>query len=58
MRDKRAKSIISSETSIHYDHKLDELIIYTDSGRVLRPLFVLKDNQLKITHEDIEEAKK
>ena len=44
MRDKRAKSIISSETSIHYDHKLDELIIYTDSGRVLRPLFVLQDN--------------
>lgn len=44
MRDKRAKSIISLETSVHYNHKLDEIIIYTDSGRVLRPLFVLENN--------------
>lgn len=41
MKIKRSRSIISIETSVHYNPKLDELIIYTDSGRVLRPLFVL-----------------
>jgi len=53
LRDKKAKSYISIETSIYYNHKLDEIIIYTDSGRVLRPLFVLENNELKITSEDI-----
>ena len=35
-----------------------EIRIYTDSGRSLRPLFVVESSRLKITKQDIRDKKK
>ena len=45
---KRRKNIIPSEVSIVNNYANKEIKIYTDSGRVQRPLFIVEDRQLKI----------
>lgn len=41
--EKRKANIIDSEVSIVYDD--DEVVVYCDEGRLLRPLFVVKDGK-------------
>ena len=41
-------------TSISWDIKNNEIKIYTDGGRLARPVFIVKDNKLKIKESDIE----
>jgi DNA-directed RNA polymerase II subunit RPB2 len=48
---KKRTGIICIYTSIVFDYKLNEIQICTDSGRLVRPLFVVKDNQLLYTKE-------
>ena len=38
------KSIINCFTSISWDTELNELYIFCDSGRIVRPIFVLKED--------------
>jgi DNA-directed RNA polymerase II subunit RPB2 len=51
MRRLRRDGIFSSELCIvHVD---DEIRLFTDSGRICRPLLVVENGQLKITHADV-----
>lgn len=45
---------ISEEVSIVRDIVQNEIKIYTDSGRCLRPLFTVENNKLKLRPEDLE----
>ena len=49
----RRKACISKEISIVNNCMNKEIRIYTDSGRSLRPLFVVESSRLKITKQDI-----
>nr|CAG8551768.1 8401_t:CDS:10 [Entrophospora candida] len=46
-------SEFSPDISIVHDYRDRELRICTDPGRVCRPLFVVKDSRLLITHDDV-----
>lgn len=48
---KRQYGVIHKHTSIVYNRNSNELKIYTDGGRLLRPLLKVKDNKLIITRE-------
>tara|TARA_Y100000996_G_scaffold415213_2_gene408761 strand:+ start:4034 stop:8710 length:4677 start_codon:yes stop_codon:yes gene_type:complete len=45
----KRNGIINIYTSIVYDRLIDEMYIYTDAGRCVRPLFIVNDNKLNIT---------
>jgi DNA-directed RNA polymerase II subunit RPB2 len=47
----RRNNIINIYTSIIFDKFRNELYVYTDSGRLLRPLYILENGQFKITDE-------
>ena len=49
----RREACISKEISIVNNFMNKEIRIYTDSGRSLRPLFVVEKSRLKITKQDI-----
>ena len=49
----RREACISKEISIVNNFMNKEIRIYTDSGRSLRPLFVVESSRLKITKQDI-----
>jgi len=51
-RNKRL-GVINIYTSISFNYTMNEIQIFTDSGRCTRPLFVVKNNNLTITKEDI-----
>lgn len=44
---------VLSETSIVHDISEKEIRIYTDAGRVCRPLYIVEDGQLKFTKEHV-----
>lgn len=48
----RDKNIINKYISIVYDSIDQEIRIFSDEGRLLRPLFTVEDNHLKITDQD------
>ena len=50
----RRKGRLSYNNSISFKIKKNEIIILTDEGRLIRPLFVVNDNKLNITDKDIE----
>ncbi len=54
MRLLKLNSIIHLYTSIYWDIGTNEFHIFTDSGRLLRPIFVLKTIGSKLTNELIE----
>jgi DNA-directed RNA polymerase II subunit RPB2 len=54
MRLLKLNSIIHLYTSISWDIMTNEIYIFTDSGRLLRPLFVLKKMGNKLSNELIE----
>ena len=45
--------MINIYTSISFNSTLNEINIYCDAGRCCRPLYILDDNSLRITKEDI-----
>ncbi|ORX93496.1 beta and beta-prime subunits of DNA dependent RNA-polymerase [Basidiobolus meristosporus CBS 931.73] len=53
LRHAKHQGYISPEISIVYDYRDQELRIFTDAGRICRPLFVVEDNKLRITKGDI-----
>ena len=50
----RRNAILNIYTSIIFDKFENELYVYTDAGRFLRPLYILEDKQFKITNETAE----
>jgi DNA-directed RNA polymerase II subunit RPB2 len=44
---------INVYTSISFNYEMNQLNIYTDGGRCCRPLYILDNNKLRITKEDI-----
>ena len=49
--------IINIYTSISLNREVNELQIFTDAGRCTRPLYIVKNNKLVITKEDITKLK-
>lgn len=49
LRGYRRQLIINPSVTIVYDRKFNEIRIYTDAGRLIRPLFIVDKNKLKIT---------
>lgn len=52
LRDIRSKKVLKYDVSISYDDIDDEIRVATDAGRLLRPVFVLKDSKLLIKESD------
>jgi len=50
----RRSAIINIYTSIIFDKFENELYVYTDAGRFLRPLYILENGQYKIKNETAE----
>ena len=55
LRDKRENNFIDRHVSIIYNIKNNELIIYTDGGRFIRPLLKVQYNKLLLSKQMIQE---
>ena len=53
LRDLRRAVDIQEEVSIVHDIRLQEVRLYTDSGRVCRPLFIVEDQRLLVKKDTI-----
>ena len=53
LKTKKRTGALSKEISISNNSMIKEIKIYTDSGRAERPLFVVDNNRLKITYQEI-----
>jgi DNA-directed RNA polymerase II subunit RPB2 len=53
LKEKKSKGIINIYTSIVFDYTTKEIFISNEYGRLLRPLFKVKDNALLITKKMI-----
>jgi DNA-directed RNA polymerase II subunit RPB2 len=49
--------VINVFSSISFDFKMNEIHIFTDAGRCCRPLFVVENNKLTISKEDLKDDK-
>lgn len=58
LRHARRNGKISVFTGIYWNYALNEIKIYTDAGRLLRPLLIVENGKLTIEKEDIENLKK
>ena len=52
-RDERRKGNISPNSNILFDEQTQDVFVYTEKGRVRRPLLVVKDGTLLLTDEHI-----
>ena len=43
---------------VTFNYSINEINIFTDGGRCCRPLYIVEDNKLRITKDDIENLKK
>jgi len=57
-REQRRSNKIDSVVNVHYDDEKDNVIIDTTSGRLRRPLIVIKNGKSSLTKEIIEKLKK
>jgi DNA-directed RNA polymerase II subunit RPB2 len=53
LKQKRKENIIDKFTSILFDYDKKEIRMYYDGGRLIRPLLIVQDNELKISEEVI-----
>jgi len=53
LKNLRRIGIINIFTSISWDSNLNEIYIYSDSGRCMRPLYILEDNKFLINKDII-----
>ncbi len=58
LRRLRRQGVIHYEVSVAYYDDVNELYINTDPGRVMRPLFIVENGELKLKPEHIEKLKK
>ena len=57
LRTMRMSGAIPRKTSIAFNEEEENIIIYADKGRGMRPLLVVKNGKLKISEEQIEKLK-
>jgi len=57
IRKKRRAGLISDQINVAYYPKFGEVRIYTDNGRVRRPLIIVENKRPKITEEHIKKLK-
>ena len=55
LRDQRRNNYIDRHVSIIFDIKQREIRIYTDIGRMIRPLLIVKNNQLVLTKKMVDD---
>ena len=58
LKDKKYKGIINIYTSIIFDYRMKEIRVCNDSGRLSRPLLRIKNNNLLINDDIINQLKK
>jgi len=51
LREKRRKGELPIELSIRYDKALDNILLSTEIGRVMRPLIIVEDGKSRLTEE-------
>ncbi|MBI5872225.1 DNA-directed RNA polymerase subunit B, partial [archaeon] len=57
IREKRRSGLLPNQINIVYNEHLDEIKILSDSGRLRRPLIIVKDGKPKLTQEHVEKLK-
>ncbi len=58
LRNLRREGMLHIYTSIYWNHGSNEIFINTDGGRAIRPLYIVENNQLKLTNEILAKLKK
>ena len=58
LKDKKRKGIINIYTSISFNFRDKEIIICNDAGRLIRPVFIVKNNSIALTPDIINDLKK
>ena len=58
LKDKKRKGIINNYTSISFNFRDKEIIICNDAGRLIRPVFIVKNNSIALTPDIIKDLKK
>jgi len=51
----RRNGIIPIYTSISFNYKINEINIYTDAGRLTRPIYYIEDGKLSFNRQDVSE---
>ena len=57
LREARRNGLINIYTGIYWDYTSNQIKIYTDAGRLLRPLFIVRDDAINLTKQDIRHLK-
>lgn len=57
LRKLRREGVINIFTSISWDINLGEINVYTDGGRLCRPLYVVDNNEILLTNSIVEKLK-
>ena len=58
LKDKKYEGIINIYTSVVFDYSEKEIHICNDAGRIMRPIYKVKNNKLLITKKIINKIKK
>jgi len=58
LRSRRRSGSISSEVNFHFNRKIDEIHVNTDSGRARRPYVVVENGQSRLTPVLLDQLKK
>tara|TARA_B100001057_G_scaffold350426_1_gene351904 strand:+ start:26 stop:2791 length:2766 start_codon:yes stop_codon:yes gene_type:complete len=54
LRNARREGLLHIHTGVYWDINLNHIKVYTDAGRLIRPLLIVDDNKLNITKEYID----
>ena len=57
LRTLKRKGVFNIYSSISFDFDLNEIRVFTDSGRCCRPLYIVDEGKLRITKDDINKIK-
>ena len=57
LKEKKRKGIINIYTSISFNFRDKEIVICNDAGRLIRPVFIVKNNNISITSDIINSIK-
>ena len=57
LKEKKYKGIINIYTSIIFNYKTKEIIICNDAGRLIRPVFKVRNNKILLTQNILDKLK-
>ncbi|MEW5936305.1 MAG: DNA-directed RNA polymerase subunit B [Candidatus Thermoplasmatota archaeon] len=55
IRHRRRSALIPNEINVHFDRKMNDVIITCDEGRLRRPLLVVRDGRLLLTKHHLDD---